>query len=360
VTELVIVAADLYLAGSSAAMLPMSSSLPGLARLLQFGRVEMLAHGWRCELARWLGRCDLAALSPAPIAATAVLHGASSRSPADAFVWFADPLHLVASLTSVHLMPQGLLRVDAAAQGHLVQAFDDTFGGAGYALTPTRAGRFLATGPALSGDIQTTDPARCLGASLEHALPRGGGAAALRRLAAEIEMWLHEHPVNAARAAARRAPISTLWLWGGGRLLAAQMQPSSADNAPPSVGFFSDDAYVEGLAHLLGAHCASPPRSLAALGALKPQRIVTTLELFTAAQTGALDATTPLAALESFDREWLMPAVGALSRGSLTRCTLIANDRRVSFTRHDRWRLWRHSRSRSALGALTAGPPSKT
>jgi hypothetical protein len=355
VTELVIVATDLYLARGLASSVPTQPRLPGLARIVRFGRIKALPRGWRSELARWLGRPELALLPPAAVATVAAPRLEQPHVPADAFVWFADPIQLAASLTSVHLLPHGLLRLDAATQSELGAAFNAAFAEVGYRLAPTRAGRFLALGPLLTGEIATTDPARCLGASLGNALPHGSGAAALRRIAAEIEMWLHEHPLNARRAAARRAPISTLWLWGGGAPLTREMARSTTDNGPPPVAFFSDDAFVEGLAHLLGAHCA-PPRTLAAIGAASKPRIVVTLELFTAGEADSPDAATPLLTLEAFDREWLAPALEELARGSLARCTLVANDRCASLASRDRWRLWR--RSRGALAALAAGTPS--
>jgi hypothetical protein len=350
VSELVIVATDLYLASGSESAVPPRFSVPGLERVVRFGRIETLTRGWRYELASRLGRSDLAASPPAAVAAASVER---PQAPADAFAWLADPLHLAASLTSVHLMPRGLLRLDAATQEELRRAFNDAFAETGYQLTPTRAGRFIASGPPPVGEVETTDPARCLGASLEGALPCGRGSAPLRRVGAEIEMWLHEHRLNAHRAATGRAPISTLWLWGGGMPLAREMARSSADNASPPPAFFSDDAYVEGLAHLLGAPCAPPPRTRTPMSAMGERHSVVTLELFTRGELDRVDVATPLLALETFDREWLVPVLDEVARGSLTRCTLIANDRCVSFTKRDRWRLWR--RPRAALAALTDG-----
>lgn len=42
---------------------------------------------------------------------------------------------------------------------------------------------------------------------------------AFRRLANEVQMLLHTHPVNAARAAAGEATLNGLWLWGNGEPL---------------------------------------------------------------------------------------------------------------------------------------------
>jgi hypothetical protein len=34
----------------------------------------------------------------------------------------------------------------------------------------------------------------------------------------EVQVALHQNPLNAARHARRMVPVNTLWLWGGGRL----------------------------------------------------------------------------------------------------------------------------------------------
>ncbi len=279
-----------------------------------------------------------------------------SRDPSGASVWLADPLHLAASLTSVHVAPQGLLRLDAMSQGELCQAFNDTFAEVGYVLTAARAGRFLACGPALAGEIDTTDPARCLGATVADALPRGSGAAALRRLGAEIEMWLYEHPLNVRRAACGRMPISTLWLWGGGAPLPAHIEHSAPDTDSPSIAVFSDDAYVEGLSHLLGVGCRPAIASLASLAAPNSRRAVATFELFSPSGSPGEGgpAAGALRSLDSLDREWVAPALDRLARGSLARCALLANDRYVSVASRDLWRLWR--RPRKALAALAPAP----
>jgi hypothetical protein len=325
--------------------------------MARFGTVEPLPRGWRSWLASWLGSPELATANPAAVAAFRSPEMDAFDSPHAASIWLVDPLHLTASLTSVHLSPRGLLRPDAPEQAALCRAFNDAFAGTGYLLTAARAGHFLASGPVLSGEIDTTDPARCLGSTLADALPRGSGAAALRRLGAEIEMWLHEHPINARRAASGRLPVSTLWLWGGGAPLTpqtvrAQIARSRADNGPPSTALFSDDAYVEGLSHLWGVNCQPAATHLADLGTPNAPRVVATLELFTASELASESGSgvAPLRSIQALDRDWLAPALDRLASGALARCALVANDRCVSLVARDLWRVWR--RPRGALAAL--------
>ena len=54
-------------------------------------------------------------------------------------------------------------------------------------------------------DVQTSPPETPRRARLEQAMPQGRDAPALRRLMTELQMLLHEHPVNVERAASRSA-----------------------------------------------------------------------------------------------------------------------------------------------------------
>lgn len=47
-------------------------------------------------------------------------------------------------------------------------------------------------------------------------LPTGEHTVMHRNILSEIEMALHEHPVNVRRIEEGKAPVNSLWLWGGG------------------------------------------------------------------------------------------------------------------------------------------------
>src|SRR5690606_20484882 len=113
---------------------------------------------------------------------------------------------------------QGLLRLDAEQRDACREEFARSFGPE-LALHDDGARGFLLTGLD-AGDVETADPARLLGADIESALPRGPHSSALRKLTSEIEMWLHGATLNRDRARARLAPVSSLWIWGGGRAAA--------------------------------------------------------------------------------------------------------------------------------------------
>src|SRR5690606_8083595 len=47
-------------------------------------------------------------------------------------------------------------------------------------------------------------------------LPQGRDAPWVRRTMTELQMLLHEHPVNESRAARDKPTVNALWLWGHG------------------------------------------------------------------------------------------------------------------------------------------------
>src|SRR5690606_6966891 len=56
-----------------------------------------------------------------------------------------------------------------------------------------------------------------VGSDVAGALPSGAEAARWRRALTEVQMLLHEHPVNQRREARGELAVNSVWLWGGGR-----------------------------------------------------------------------------------------------------------------------------------------------
>jgi hypothetical protein len=126
------------------------------------------------------------------------------------------------------------------------------FAGAGWTLKATGRRDLLLLGdaPAPPG-VRSTDPARWRGADPRAGYPRGEGAAALLRLGAEIEMWLHGHEANAGREARGELSVDALWLWGGeapDRVAGA----GTTARAPIPRAIQGADLYTHGLASRAG------------------------------------------------------------------------------------------------------------
>ena len=270
-------------------------------------------------------------------------------------VWLATPVNLVAGLTSVHLDRRGLLRLSAADLTALAAEFRRVFHDSGFVLEPLDSGDFLLFGPQLRV-AQMLEPARAMGNSIADALASGDPA--LRRLRAEIEMWLHEHPVNAARTRRGEAPVTGLWLWGGGpspalraldgaartpqRSDAAQPSNTHAPSASSSDIAFGTDAWLQGLWASIGKKVFPLPQQLLdVFGYPEAQRAALVIEI------GPMLHSNPrwtfFDAVAHIDRAFITPAVEALAAAKVERLVILANDYQLTLRARDRFKLWRRT-----------------
>ncbi|MFM8480697.1 MAG: hypothetical protein ACKOCF_05815 [Gammaproteobacteria bacterium] len=336
--ELVLVLPDFFMHAAAVPQAPPSAALT----TLRFPPPRPLRGGWRGMLARGVGRADLALVDAASIIAAAnaipaanasstanVLHAAA---PSEA--WLATPLHLMAGLKTLHFPANGILRLPPAEALELAESFAKVFGADELALQPADSAGFVLSSFSAPG-AETVDPARLIGEGIETLLPSGAESAALRALTSEIEMWLHDLPLNRRRELRGEPRVSTLWLWGGG---APPRDPIVATPAAPEARFsrlVADDIWVRSIARLAGLECAPLVLPLESL------------HESAADDEATVCVVAPLAGVspEIFDREVIAPAAAALAAGRLERFAVVANDRSVSASVTDRYRFWRPLRS---------------
>lgn len=327
--RLTLILSDLYLAEEEA---PDAMPAPNLEWLLRFAdRTESIGD-WRTWLASELG------YAPADIQPFASFAGPPGA-------WFASPLHLLAALDHVRLPARGALTLDATQRGLWCEAFARTFGPQ-YTLHDDGVRGFFLTGLA-PADVSTTDPARLLGADIASGLPRGAEAGELRRLMAEVEMWLHSEPLNDERVRRGSAPVSSLWLWGGGS--AASNRPASRGGlgTATDVGFTGADAFVAALARHAGKTLCAVPRDAPRYeaGSTAAHEI-----LVLAPMSGE-----PRTTLAEVDRLWIGDARRRIERGVVL--DLVANDRVARISGHASWRFWRPRTSWAAALSRPAAHP---
>jgi hypothetical protein len=351
VHKLVILVSDLYLSQESPGQeLPAGIALPGLQHATRFGARSRIADGWRSWLARLLTGQDAGA--PAAVAAVTLQAAAAMRtSTASAAAkpiplpaptssqpptaWMATPMHLVAGLTSVHVDRRSILRLGADDQSRLAADFQHVFGDSGFELRPLDSGDFLVLGPPMP-PAAMLEPARLPGASLADARGAQLMDPALRRLGAEIEMWLHGHAVNDERSRRGEWPVTGLWLWGGTNARTPDVRAS----APSTDIAFGRDAYLQGLWALRGEKVFPLPQQFADLfGYPQARRAVLVIEI------GSMLHSNPtwtfFDAVAQIDRSWIAPAVAALNRGQCERLVILANDHQVTLRARDRLKFWR-------------------
>ena len=164
------------------------------------------------------------------------------------------------------------------------------------------------------------------GRNLRDLMPAGRDGARVRSLVNEIQMLLHEHPVNAARSARRQPAINSVWLWGIGSL--ERVFPASL---PP---LYTDDAWLAGLWRLHGAAARSLDEFAAGGEAGKDM-------LVACASAPGGDPGTALALAEA---TCFAPARARLLRGASTMISMLLGDQTVTVDGRARYRFWRRRR----------------
>jgi len=169
-------------------------------------------------------------------------------------------------------------------------------------------------------EVVTTCPEAAAVVELESALPRGKDSGSVRRLMTELQMLLHDHPVNEQRSRRGLPVINAIWPWGSGTSGAAA--PAQLPSA------FGDVPYLRGLYVSSPQSIHPAPRDCAAL----LQSVEST------ARAVAVIAVEDQAMLE---QGWVAPLTGALAAGRLSRFDLVLDDWHVGVDRSALRKFWR-------------------
>jgi hypothetical protein len=162
----------------------------------------------------------------------------AAEPPPGATFACARPVHLLTAIDHLQL-GRSSIDLDPAEAAAIMADLNRHLDGRGFGLQPVGFGRewLLTCREPLA--CTSVDPAGAAGQNLRDTMPGGRDGATVRALMNEIQMLLHEHPVNEARAAKREPVVNSLWLWGFG----SSCQTVRA--AWPCL--YTDDAWLAGL-----------------------------------------------------------------------------------------------------------------
>ena len=253
----------------------------------------------------------------------------------------ADPVHLKVGMDSMMLADSSLCALDPAEAealaGHLNAHFGDRM--PLVAADPHRW--YVRTGspPAL----QTHALPEVRGGSIQDCMPEGEDSSHWRALMNEVQMALHEHPVNEARESLGKLPVNSLWFWGPGTHQTPEGMPFDL--------VLADDPLARGLAASTNARAAGLPSD--ASNWLDHQALPLSGRVLI-----VLDALRPLAAYADapawsqeagrLERAWFSPLLAALRAGKLGMLSLHACapgwGSTVEATRIDLQRFWRRAK----------------
>ncbi|MDZ7750930.1 MAG: hypothetical protein U5S82_04560 [Gammaproteobacteria bacterium] len=299
--------------------------LPVLARLLGRGAAAPApARGIETALFHLFGHPTRE--PPSAAAATAVMDGVAADGH---WVLRADPVHLHTDISKAILFGPDTFRLDAAEATALVRDIVPLAAARDWRLEmPAPARWYLVADEPLT--IEAGSPKRLAGADVRRHLPGGPEGAQWRGVLNEIQMTLHDHPVNRAREARGEPVVNSLWIWGGGVPV--------APGAHRWTGVWGGDDLLRALAGEAwrgpAPAAAPPPRDMA-----PGVHLFMVEDAWQAVCYGDVEAWRE--ALGTVERNWLAPLEEALRGGAIAELVLHTENRSLALDRRAARRWWR-------------------
>ena len=234
----------------------------------------------------------------------------------------AEPIHLAAGLNEVALVP---LRREVDLTTHerdsMSAALRDHLASEDLVLSAAGDSGWLI-GSRTPFAIDTVVSEYASKNEWNVVLPYGRDAPRIRRLMTELQMLLHEHPVNEARAARGLPAANAVWLWGNGAL--------DTQHAKTGADCIGDDDYLRGVCRANEWGAPGTPDSAEAVidAASGREKLVCLLK--------PQDRS-------CFEANWLTPLTNAIEHGLVARLELVLDEWLLTI---DRWRLrrfWRRA-----------------
>lgn len=243
------------------------------------------------------------------------------NQPEAAYWLRADPVHFVLQRDSFSLSePVALSQPDAQT---LMTALNEHFAPDGLRFYVAGSGRWYLRLDA-NPEISTSLIEAAMGRDISAYLPQGAGAEKWNRLLNEMQMLLHDHPLNQAREAGGELPVNSIWLSGGGAL------PEKVETSPRTI--FTGNALAKGLGLTADCPCLALPENL--------ETIIN--------QSGS-DVWLMLDGVDEAESKWFVPALAGLRTGKITQLTLHFAVREqvlsVDIRPRDLWKFWRKPNS---------------
>lgn len=288
-------------------------------------------------LAEWCGRGRvLASIDPAndgilrscftwtggPLA-FAALRRQAERGDAEGSLWLcADPAHIRADMTTARMLACGEMGLTDSERERISHELAALFGDAGFEFDAPGNARWYVRLLQSSEFPLCDPPEKALGNDLKLHLPSGAAAKLWRRLFNDAQILLHNHRVNAERAARGAVSVNSLWFWGGGALpnrVRASVQ-----------GIFTDRLEVGALADRAGIARHS-------LAAASVHALMADAE---SAQASVLDLTDLRD--QELERDWLQPLRNCLRERRIDALELrFASGECFQVNRWQRMKFWK-------------------
>jgi hypothetical protein len=269
-----------------------------------------------------------------PLAALTYLADTGRAPPG--YILRADPVHLRADQSCLRLFDSRTFPVSREEADALAAAVGQFYSHLDWQLKAVHPQRWYLILPAAPA-ITTRPVMQVAGRDIDTSLPQGRDAAGWHAIMNEVQMLLHNHPVNSAREQRGEPLINSLWFWGGGEL------PTIAATAVARVA--TDHPLATGLAQQAGIARVDVPADAAALleFAAPGLSLLVTDELERPALYGEMDRWQQR--LLQLEQNWFVPLLASLRQGALASLVIYpCNGRRFHITRRQLRCFWKRDR----------------
>lgn len=158
----------------------------------------------------------------------------------------ADPVHLRIEQNHIMLADSQAFKITMAEAKQFTEVLNQNYSKDELVFLPLRPDRwYVRTTDAPVMQTYSLNQVACK--NINNFLPAGKESIAWHKAFNEIQMLLHEHPLNQAREARGELVINSVWFWGGGSIPQSAESPYtqvwSNDDLPRSLALASDAQY---------------------------------------------------------------------------------------------------------------------
>lgn len=243
----------------------------------------------------------------------------------------ADPVHLRADTSGLILFDTAAFELDNEESRSLCAALAGHLAADGWELRQRHPHRWYLVGGAPQ-DLGTLALPAVRGTPVPATPYTGADAATWINRVNELQMLLHNHPVNRARATRARVTVNSLWLWGGGDL---------AHHGSAACGrVLSDNPFARGSAQYCSLKVLPGPAAAEQVTPVDDAQLVVLDDCRDAAAYQDLPAWR--AAVQRLERNWFQALIRSLKAGKLDALALYpVNGRVYRLTRRRLLALWK-------------------
>jgi len=247
----------------------------------------------------------------------------------------ADPVHLRIEQNHILLADSQMFKISVKESNQLADIVNQHFAEDELVFLPLSPDRWYVR-MEKAPNIQLHTISQIAGTNINNFLPSGEDKAIWHNRFNEIQMLLHEHPINQARQDRGELAINSLWFWGGGRM------PQSAASAYTQI--WSNEMLPRALALVSGAQHINLPANaeIWQKTAKHGNHLIVLDALWRKTQYNNVHGWRE--DLKAFEQNWFAPLYTALKKGQITQLTLTAIEKNIArdftVTRKDLWKFW--------------------